>query len=110
SPPSLHDALPIWAQPCAREAGRATAVAACPAPRIRASDERRTPRVGVETARGHARFRGTAVSYSLISFDWDGTLIDSAGTIVQCIQQASADLGLEVPHQERARHVIGLGL
>jgi phosphoglycolate phosphatase len=50
------------------------------------------------------------MSYSLIIFDWDGTLIDSAGTIVQCIQQASADLGLEVPDRERASHVIGLGL
>jgi len=50
------------------------------------------------------------MSYSLIIFDWDGTLIDSAGIIVQCIQQASADLGLEVPDRERASHVIGLGL
>jgi len=50
------------------------------------------------------------MSYSLIIFDWDGTLIDSAGTIVECIQQASADLGLEVPGRERASHVIGLGL
>ncbi len=50
------------------------------------------------------------MSYSLIIFDWDGTLIDSAGTIVECIQQASADLGLEVPDRGRASHVIGLGL
>ena len=50
------------------------------------------------------------MSYSLIVFDWDGTLIDSAGTIVECIQQASADMGLEVPDRERASHVIGLGL
>src|SRR3989454_9733674 len=50
------------------------------------------------------------MSYSLIVFDWDGTLIDSAGTIVDCIQQASADLRLEVPDRSRASHVIGLGL
>jgi phosphoglycolate phosphatase len=43
-------------------------------------------------------------------FDWDGTLIDSPGTIAECIQQASADLGLEIPDRERASHVIGLGL
>lgn len=43
-------------------------------------------------------------------FDWDGTLIDSAGTIVQCIQDAARDLGLAVPERERASHVIGLGL
>ena len=48
--------------------------------------------------------------YSLIVFDWDGTLIDSAGTIVRCIQDAARDLGVEVPSRERASHVIGLGL
>lgn len=48
--------------------------------------------------------------YSLIVFDWDGTLIDSTGAIVECIQQAARDMGLEVPDRERARHVIGLGL
>jgi phosphoglycolate phosphatase len=50
------------------------------------------------------------VRYSLIVFDWDGTLIDSAGTIVQCIQEAARDMGLDVPDRERASHVIGLGL
>jgi phosphoglycolate phosphatase len=45
-----------------------------------------------------------------VVFDWDGTLIDSAGTIAECIQQASADLGLAVPERSRASHVIGLGL
>jgi phosphoglycolate phosphatase len=48
--------------------------------------------------------------YSLIVFDWDGTLIDSAATIVRCIQDAARDMALEVPEPERARHVIGLGL
>ena len=48
--------------------------------------------------------------YSLIVFDWDGTLIDSASAIVECIQQAARDMGLEVPDRERASHVIGLGL
>lgn len=48
--------------------------------------------------------------YSLIVFDWDGTLIDSASTIVECIQQASRDMGLEVPDHDTASHVIGLGL
>jgi len=50
------------------------------------------------------------VKYSLIVFDWDGTLIDSAGTIVECIQSAARDMGLEVPDRARASHVIGLGL
>lgn len=48
--------------------------------------------------------------YRLIVFDWDGTLIDSAGAIAECIQEAARDLGLEVPERERASHVIGLGL
>ena len=50
------------------------------------------------------------MKYRLIVFDWDGTLIDSAGTIVQCIQDSARDMGLEVPDRERASHVIGLGL
>jgi len=48
--------------------------------------------------------------YPLIVFDWDGTLIDSASTIVECIQQASRDMRLEVPDRDTASHVIGLGL
>lgn len=50
------------------------------------------------------------MKYRLIVFDWDGTLIDSADTIVECIQQASLDFGLPVPDRQRASHVIGLGL
>lgn len=48
--------------------------------------------------------------YELIVFDWDGTLMDSAGVIAECIQAACRDLGLAVPDDERASHVIGLGL
>jgi len=48
--------------------------------------------------------------YALIVFDWDGTLIDSAGAIAACIQDAAREMGLAVPDRERARHVIGLGL
>ena len=43
-------------------------------------------------------------------FDWDGTIIDSASTIAECIRDAAADLGLAVPTLDQARHVIGLGL
>jgi phosphoglycolate phosphatase len=50
------------------------------------------------------------MKYSLIVFDWDGTIIDSAGSIAECIQRAAAEMGLAVPDEERARHVIGLGL
>ena len=50
------------------------------------------------------------MNYQLVVFDWDGTLIDSADTIAECIQQASAEMGLRVPDRETASHVIGLGL
>jgi len=50
------------------------------------------------------------MAYRLVVFDWDGTIIDSASTIADCIRDASRSLGLEVPERERASHVIGLGL
>lgn len=50
------------------------------------------------------------MTYRLLVFDWDGTIIDSASTIAECIRDASRELGLEVPDRERASHVIGLGL
>lgn len=52
----------------------------------------------------------SARRFRLLVFDWDGTLIDSAPTIVACIQSACRDLGLPVPDDARASHVIGLGL
>ncbi len=48
--------------------------------------------------------------YELVVFDWDGTLLDSAGTIAACIQAVARDLGVPEPSDEAARHVIGLGL
>lgn len=48
--------------------------------------------------------------FDLIVFDWDGTLFDSTALIARCIQGACADLGLEVPSDESAAYVIGLGL
>ncbi|MEW7848831.1 HAD-IA family hydrolase [Massilia aurea] len=48
--------------------------------------------------------------FDLIVFDWDGTLMDSTATIVKCIQAAARDLGLPVPTDSSAAHVIGLGL
>lgn len=51
-----------------------------------------------------------AQRYDLLVFDWDGTLMDSTISIVRAIQHAFRDMGLEVPSEERSRHVIGLGL
>jgi phosphoglycolate phosphatase len=50
------------------------------------------------------------VTYRVIVFDWDGTIIDSHSAIIECMQEASRDLGLPVPERERAGHVIGLGM
>ncbi|WP_153146480.1 HAD family hydrolase [Dechloromonas sp. H13] len=50
------------------------------------------------------------MKYELIVFDWDGTLLDSAGAIVRAIQAACRDLELPEPDDAQARHVIGLGL
>lgn len=48
--------------------------------------------------------------FDLIVFDWDGTLADSTTMIVDCIREASAEIGLQVPERSVARKVIGLGL
>jgi len=48
--------------------------------------------------------------FDLIVFDWDGTLMDSTSAIVKCIQAAARDLGLGVPDDRAAAHVIGLSL
>ena len=48
--------------------------------------------------------------FDLLVFDWDGTLMDSAGAIVFSIQAACRDLALPVPDEASARHIIGLGL
>ncbi|MGW8184327.1 MAG: HAD-IA family hydrolase [Burkholderiales bacterium] len=48
--------------------------------------------------------------FDLLVFDWDGTLMDSAGAIVGALQAACADVALPVPSDEQARYIIGLGL
>ena len=50
------------------------------------------------------------MKYSVIVFDWDGTILDSPAAIAECIQASCGDLGLEVPERSRASHVIGLGM
>jgi phosphoglycolate phosphatase len=46
----------------------------------------------------------------LLVFDWDGTLMDSVGSIVACTQKALADLGWGPVADGRIRATIGLGL
>lgn len=48
--------------------------------------------------------------FDLVIFDWDGTLVDSTRAIAESIRLAAADLGLNVPTEDQASHVIGLGL
>lgn len=53
----------------------------------------------------------SALPYRLLVFDWDGTLMDSIGTIVDCTMAAFAELdGVEPPPRDRVRESIGLGL
>lgn len=48
--------------------------------------------------------------YSLLVFDWDGTLLDSQAQIVNCMQSAISELGLEPRSDEQINNIIGLGL
>lgn len=48
--------------------------------------------------------------FDLLVFDWDGTLADSAQTIVNALQWASRDAGVPIPDDASSRGVIGLGL
>jgi len=48
--------------------------------------------------------------YSLLVFDWDGTLLDSKAQIVNCMQSAIKDLKLEPRNNDQIANVIGLGL
>lgn len=48
--------------------------------------------------------------FDLVVFDWDGTIMDSAGEIVGAMQRAIADLGLPERSPEAMRELIGLGI
>ncbi|HFD92696.1 MAG TPA: HAD-IIIA family hydrolase [Gammaproteobacteria bacterium] len=48
--------------------------------------------------------------FELLVFDWDGTLMDSEGRIVDCLEATFADLGLPPLPRDTLKDVIGLGL
>ncbi|MBI3773850.1 MAG: HAD-IA family hydrolase [Gammaproteobacteria bacterium] len=48
--------------------------------------------------------------FDLIIFDWDGTLMDSAGRIVDSVRATAVDLALVELTEVEMRNVIGLGL
>lgn len=49
-------------------------------------------------------------AFELVVFDWDGTLMDSQGKIVACLQGAIRDLQLPPLGVDALSNVIGLGL
>lgn len=51
--------------------------------------------------------RGTI---EVLIFDWDGTLFDSVGWIVENLLEAAQEVGLPVPSRAAARGVVGLSL
>jgi phosphoglycolate phosphatase len=46
----------------------------------------------------------------LLIFDWDGTLLDSTGKIVSCMQMAINELNLPFRDELQVKNIIGLGL
>lgn len=48
--------------------------------------------------------------YQLLIFDWDGTLVDSIGRIVESMRRAADTCGLPQRSDEAIRDIIGLGL
>ncbi len=49
-------------------------------------------------------------AFRLLVFDWDGTLMDSIGSITACTQAVLADLDIQGVPEEAIRGTIGLGL
>ncbi|MDI9335899.1 MAG: HAD-IA family hydrolase [Gammaproteobacteria bacterium] len=50
------------------------------------------------------------MNYELITFDWDGTLFNSIGTLSHCITMAFHDLNYPLPKDQPISQVIGLSL
>lgn len=58
--------------------------------------------------------RASRRPFELLVFDWDGTVMDSIGAIVDCTFAALESLGdlagHELPPRDKVRHAIGMGL
>lgn len=49
-------------------------------------------------------------AYKFVIFDWDGTLMDSAAKIVECMQLAAKNCDVFVPTFEQVGQIIGISL
>ncbi|PIW61154.1 HAD-IA family hydrolase [Shewanella sp. CG12_big_fil_rev_8_21_14_0_65_47_15] len=54
--------------------------------------------------------RFDARKYDLVIFDWDGTLMDSIGKIIVCIENMARVLTLPIPTESDIRDIIGLSM
>lgn len=54
--------------------------------------------------------RTSKSALAAVVFDWDGTLMDSIGHIVHCLQQAITEIGLDPRSPAQLREIVGLGL
>jgi phosphoglycolate phosphatase len=59
---------------------------------------------------GRERWRGLVSNYRLLIFDWDGTLVNSIGRIVESISVAAARCDLPSLEESAIKGIIGLGL
>ena len=50
------------------------------------------------------------MKHKYIIFDWDGTLMDSVGRIVDCMQLIADELALDVPSADDVKGIIGISL
>lgn len=50
------------------------------------------------------------MKYELVIFDWDGTLMDSAGRIASAMQKAAMLCNIEMPTVDDVKNIIGLSL
>ena len=48
-------------------------------------------------------------NYDLIIFDWDGTIANSAGIIIESIKQVCASKQIPAPTDQMISSIIGLG-
>jgi phosphoglycolate phosphatase len=51
-----------------------------------------------------------APKYKLVIFDWDGTLMDSAAKIINCMQLAAKACDVPIPSADEVGHIIGISL